>query len=170
MDISRNVFKCTPLRNVNFSIRFFFFFFFFPEQDGFLSPPCENEERGAKDQAEKESSCDKVDKPEKAQRKMLSRGEKLHLTRAKCKFSRLLFTVLKMKFSGGSLPFLSTSYVFQHLDSHVWSWAALCSFRANAVVNISASVDLFISKIAQGISQISLNEMQRKSMGKGRNN
>lgn len=36
----------------------------------------ENEERGAKDQAEEESSCDKVHKPEKAPRKMLSRGEK----------------------------------------------------------------------------------------------
>uniref|UniRef100_A0A3P9I8C5 R3H domain containing 1 n=1 Tax=Oryzias latipes TaxID=8090 RepID=A0A3P9I8C5_ORYLA len=33
----------------------------------------ENEERGAKDQAEEESSCDKVHKPEKAPRKMLSR-------------------------------------------------------------------------------------------------
>ncbi|XP_061571452.1 R3H domain-containing protein 1-like isoform X3 [Cololabis saira] len=42
-------------------------------QDGFLPPALENEERGAKDQAEKESSCDKVDKPEKAPRKMLSR-------------------------------------------------------------------------------------------------
>ncbi|XP_015234024.1 PREDICTED: R3H domain-containing protein 1-like isoform X2 [Cyprinodon variegatus] len=48
----------------------------FPEpsaarQDGL--PPCENEERGAKDQAEKEGGCDKVDKPEKVPRKMLSR-------------------------------------------------------------------------------------------------
>uniref|UniRef100_A0A3B5MIB1 R3H domain containing 1 n=1 Tax=Xiphophorus couchianus TaxID=32473 RepID=A0A3B5MIB1_9TELE len=43
-------------------------------QDGFLPPPAfENEERGAKDQAEKEGGCDKVDKPEKAPRKMLSR-------------------------------------------------------------------------------------------------
>ncbi|KAM4710770.1 R3H domain-containing protein 1 isoform 5-T6 [Anableps anableps] len=42
-------------------------------QDGFLPPPFENEERGVKDQAEKESGCDKVDKPEKAPRKMLSR-------------------------------------------------------------------------------------------------
>uniref|UniRef100_A0A1A8JN06 R3H domain containing 1 n=1 Tax=Nothobranchius kuhntae TaxID=321403 RepID=A0A1A8JN06_NOTKU len=42
-------------------------------QDGFLQPPTENEERGAKDQAEKEGGCDKVDKPEKAPRKMLSR-------------------------------------------------------------------------------------------------
>ncbi|XP_072226993.1 R3H domain-containing protein 1 isoform X3 [Leuresthes tenuis] len=42
-------------------------------QDGFLPPPFENEERGARDQTEKEGSCDKVDKPEKAQRKMLSR-------------------------------------------------------------------------------------------------
>ncbi|KAK5600338.1 hypothetical protein CRENBAI_026815 [Crenichthys baileyi] len=42
-------------------------------QDGFLPPPFENEERGAKDQAEKEGGGDKVDKPEKAPRKMLSR-------------------------------------------------------------------------------------------------
>uniref|UniRef100_A0A3B3VRZ5 R3H domain containing 1 n=1 Tax=Poecilia latipinna TaxID=48699 RepID=A0A3B3VRZ5_9TELE len=43
-------------------------------QDGLLPPPAfENEERGAKDQAEKEGGCDKVDKPEKAPRKMLSR-------------------------------------------------------------------------------------------------
>uniref|UniRef100_A0A3P9NQT0 R3H domain containing 1 n=1 Tax=Poecilia reticulata TaxID=8081 RepID=A0A3P9NQT0_POERE len=43
-------------------------------QDGLLPPPAfENEERGAKDQAEKEAGCDKVDKPEKAPRKMLSR-------------------------------------------------------------------------------------------------
>lgn len=49
---------------------------FLPEQDGFLPPPAfENEERGAKDQAEKEGGCDKVDKPEKAPRKMLSRGK-----------------------------------------------------------------------------------------------
>uniref|UniRef100_A0A3P9NQY9 R3H domain containing 1 n=1 Tax=Poecilia reticulata TaxID=8081 RepID=A0A3P9NQY9_POERE len=47
---------------------------FFPQQDGLLPPPAfENEERGAKDQAEKEAGCDKVDKPEKAPRKMLSR-------------------------------------------------------------------------------------------------
>ncbi|XP_016529327.1 R3H domain-containing protein 1-like isoform X7 [Poecilia formosa] len=45
-----------------------------PQQDGLLPPPAfENEERGAKDQAEKEGGCDKVDKPEKAPRKMLSR-------------------------------------------------------------------------------------------------
>ncbi|XP_017166087.1 R3H domain-containing protein 1-like isoform X8 [Poecilia reticulata] len=45
-----------------------------PQQDGLLPPPAfENEERGAKDQAEKEAGCDKVDKPEKAPRKMLSR-------------------------------------------------------------------------------------------------
>lgn len=49
---------------------------FIPGQDGYLPPPFENEERGAKDQAEKEGGCDKVDKPEKAPRKMLSRGEK----------------------------------------------------------------------------------------------
>ncbi|XP_024150293.1 R3H domain-containing protein 1 isoform X3 [Oryzias melastigma] len=42
-------------------------------QDGLLPLPFEDEERGAKDQAEKESSCDKVHKPEKAPRKMLSR-------------------------------------------------------------------------------------------------
>ncbi|MEQ2276837.1 R3H domain-containing protein 1 [Xenotaenia resolanae] len=42
-------------------------------QDGFLSPPFDNEERGTKDQAEKEGGSDKVDKPEKAPRKMLSR-------------------------------------------------------------------------------------------------
>ncbi|XP_037552496.1 R3H domain-containing protein 1 isoform X2 [Nematolebias whitei] len=42
-------------------------------QDGFLPPPFDNEERGTKDQAEKEGRCDKVDKPEKAPRKMLSR-------------------------------------------------------------------------------------------------
>uniref|UniRef100_M4A0D5 R3H domain containing 1 n=1 Tax=Xiphophorus maculatus TaxID=8083 RepID=M4A0D5_XIPMA len=43
-------------------------------QDGFLPPPAfENEERGAKDQAEKEGGCDKMDKSEKAPRKMLSR-------------------------------------------------------------------------------------------------
>ncbi|XP_013866130.1 R3H domain-containing protein 1 [Austrofundulus limnaeus] len=42
-------------------------------QDGFLPPSFENEERGAKDQAEKEGGCDKVEKPEKAPRKMLSR-------------------------------------------------------------------------------------------------
>ncbi|MEQ2248934.1 R3H domain-containing protein 1 [Ilyodon furcidens] len=43
------------------------------KQDGFLSPPFDNEERGTKDQAEKEGGGDKVDKPEKAPRKMLSR-------------------------------------------------------------------------------------------------
>ncbi|KAM9766931.1 R3H domain-containing protein 1-like isoform 3-T5 [Menidia menidia] len=42
-------------------------------KDGFLPPAFENEERGAKDQAEKEGGCDKVDKPDKAPRKMLSR-------------------------------------------------------------------------------------------------
>ncbi|XP_069022512.1 LOW QUALITY PROTEIN: R3H domain-containing protein 1-like [Embiotoca jacksoni] len=50
----------------------------FPEpsaapQDGFLPQPFEKEERGAQDQSEKEDGCDKVDKPEKTQRKMLSR-------------------------------------------------------------------------------------------------
>ncbi|XP_023136399.2 R3H domain-containing protein 1-like isoform X3 [Amphiprion ocellaris] len=42
-------------------------------KDGFLLQPFEKEERGAQDQAEKEDSCDKVDKPEKTMRKMLSR-------------------------------------------------------------------------------------------------
>ncbi|XP_068447119.1 R3H domain-containing protein 1-like isoform X2 [Clinocottus analis] len=42
-------------------------------QDGFLLQPFEKEERAAQDQAEKEDSCDKADKPEKTQRKMLSR-------------------------------------------------------------------------------------------------
>ncbi|XP_035533494.1 R3H domain-containing protein 1 [Morone saxatilis] len=42
-------------------------------QDGFLLQPFEKEDRAAQDQAEKEDSCDKVDKPEKTQRKMLSR-------------------------------------------------------------------------------------------------
>ncbi|XP_071320049.1 R3H domain-containing protein 1 isoform X6 [Trachinotus anak] len=42
-------------------------------QDGFLLQPFEKEERAAQDQAEKEDSCDKVDKPEKTQRKRLSR-------------------------------------------------------------------------------------------------
>ncbi|XP_047433027.1 R3H domain-containing protein 1 isoform X3 [Mugil cephalus] len=41
-------------------------------QDGFLLQPFEKEERAAQDQAEKEDSC-KVEKPEKAPRKMLSR-------------------------------------------------------------------------------------------------
>ncbi|XP_045910706.1 R3H domain-containing protein 1 isoform X4 [Micropterus dolomieu] len=50
----------------------------FPEpsaapQDGFLLQPFEKEERATQDQAEKEDSCDKVDKPEKTPRKMLSR-------------------------------------------------------------------------------------------------
>ncbi|XP_056226779.1 R3H domain-containing protein 1 isoform X3 [Seriola aureovittata] len=42
-------------------------------KDGFLVQPFEKEERAAQDQAEKEESCDKVDKPEKTQRKRLSR-------------------------------------------------------------------------------------------------
>nr|XP_020447894.1 R3H domain-containing protein 1-like isoform X3 [Monopterus albus] len=42
-------------------------------QDGFLLQPLEKEEPAAQDQAEKEDSCDKVEKPEKTQRKMLSR-------------------------------------------------------------------------------------------------
>ncbi|TMS11840.1 R3H domain-containing protein 1 [Larimichthys crocea] len=42
-------------------------------QDGFLLQPFEKEERSTQDQAEKEDSCDKVDKPEKTTRKMLSR-------------------------------------------------------------------------------------------------
>ncbi|KAM7375183.1 hypothetical protein PAMA_014326 [Pampus argenteus] len=42
-------------------------------QDGFLLQPFEKEERATQDQAEKEESCDKVDKPEKTQKKMLSR-------------------------------------------------------------------------------------------------
>ncbi|XP_059184296.1 R3H domain-containing protein 1-like [Centropristis striata] len=42
-------------------------------QDGFLLQPFEKEDRASQDQAEKEESCDKVDKPEKTQRKMLSR-------------------------------------------------------------------------------------------------
>ncbi|XP_029929544.1 R3H domain-containing protein 1-like isoform X2 [Myripristis murdjan] len=42
-------------------------------QDGFLLQPFEKEERSAQDQGEKEDSCDKADKPEKTQRKMLSR-------------------------------------------------------------------------------------------------
>uniref|UniRef100_A0A3P9LC54 R3H domain containing 1 n=1 Tax=Oryzias latipes TaxID=8090 RepID=A0A3P9LC54_ORYLA len=45
----------------------------FPETPAALQKTFENEERGAKDQAEEESSCDKVHKPEKAPRKMLSR-------------------------------------------------------------------------------------------------
>ncbi|XP_056286895.1 R3H domain-containing protein 1 isoform X3 [Pseudoliparis swirei] len=40
-------------------------------QDGFL--PSGKEERAAQDQVEKEDGCDKADKPEKTQRKMLSR-------------------------------------------------------------------------------------------------
>ncbi|XP_041822170.1 R3H domain-containing protein 1 isoform X2 [Chelmon rostratus] len=42
-------------------------------QDGFLLQPFEKEDRATQDQAEKEDRCDKVDKPEKTQRKMLSR-------------------------------------------------------------------------------------------------
>ncbi|XP_034464130.1 R3H domain-containing protein 1 isoform X3 [Hippoglossus hippoglossus] len=42
-------------------------------QDGFLLQPFEKEERGTQDQAEKEDVSDKVDKPEKTQRKRLSR-------------------------------------------------------------------------------------------------
>ncbi|XP_041834425.1 R3H domain-containing protein 1 isoform X3 [Melanotaenia boesemani] len=42
-------------------------------KDGFPPPPFENEERGAKDQAEKEGGSAKLDKPEKAPKKMLSR-------------------------------------------------------------------------------------------------
>ncbi|XP_024865834.2 R3H domain-containing protein 1 [Kryptolebias marmoratus] len=42
-------------------------------QDGFLPPALDGEERGAKDQAEKEGGCDKADRPDKAPRKTLSR-------------------------------------------------------------------------------------------------
>ncbi|XP_037617571.1 R3H domain-containing protein 1-like isoform X2 [Sebastes umbrosus] len=42
-------------------------------QDGFLLQPFEKEDRATQDQAEKEDGCDKADKPEKTQRKMLSR-------------------------------------------------------------------------------------------------
>ncbi|XP_049918988.1 R3H domain-containing protein 1-like isoform X3 [Epinephelus moara] len=42
-------------------------------KDGFLLQPFEKEERATQDQAEKEESCDKVDKPEKTPKKMLSR-------------------------------------------------------------------------------------------------
>ncbi|XP_032362668.1 R3H domain-containing protein 1 isoform X3 [Etheostoma spectabile] len=42
-------------------------------QDGFLLQPFEKEDRATQDQAEKEDCCDKVDKPEKTPRKMLSR-------------------------------------------------------------------------------------------------
>ncbi|XP_034096488.1 LOW QUALITY PROTEIN: R3H domain-containing protein 1-like [Gymnodraco acuticeps] len=42
-------------------------------QDEFLLQPLEKEDRASQDQAEKEDGCDKVDKPEKTQRKMLSR-------------------------------------------------------------------------------------------------
>lgn len=42
-------------------------------QDGFLLHPFEKEEKATKDQAEKDDSCNKVEKPEKTQRKMLSR-------------------------------------------------------------------------------------------------
>ncbi|CAI5637924.1 unnamed protein product [Oreochromis niloticus] len=42
-------------------------------QDGFLLQPFEKEERAAQVQAEKEESYDKADKPEKTQKKMLSR-------------------------------------------------------------------------------------------------
>lgn len=44
-------------------------------QDGFLLQPFEKDDRGAQDQAEKEDGCDKLEKPEKMPRKMLSRGE-----------------------------------------------------------------------------------------------
>ncbi|KAM8903542.1 R3H domain-containing protein 1 isoform 4-T9 [Spinachia spinachia] len=42
-------------------------------QDGFLLQPFEKNELAAQEHAEKEDSCDKADKPEKTQRKMLSR-------------------------------------------------------------------------------------------------
>ncbi|XP_029300441.1 LOW QUALITY PROTEIN: R3H domain-containing protein 1 [Cottoperca gobio] len=42
-------------------------------QDGFPFQSFEKEDRATQDQAEKEDSCDKLDKPEKTQRKMLSR-------------------------------------------------------------------------------------------------
>uniref|UniRef100_UPI0037E8D93B R3H domain-containing protein 1 isoform X2 n=1 Tax=Semicossyphus pulcher TaxID=241346 RepID=UPI0037E8D93B len=42
-------------------------------QDGFPHKPFEKEDRAAQDQAEKEESCNKAEKPEKTQRKMLSR-------------------------------------------------------------------------------------------------
>ncbi|XP_026157044.1 R3H domain-containing protein 1 isoform X3 [Mastacembelus armatus] len=42
-------------------------------QDGFHLQPFEKEEQTTQDQTEKEDICDKVDKPEKTQRKMLSR-------------------------------------------------------------------------------------------------
>ncbi|XP_076008524.1 R3H domain-containing protein 1-like isoform X2 [Genypterus blacodes] len=44
-----------------------------PPQDGFLLQPFEKDERSTPVQAEKEDGCDKADKPEKTQRKMLSR-------------------------------------------------------------------------------------------------
>ncbi|CAJ1087042.1 Hypothetical predicted protein [Xyrichtys novacula] len=42
-------------------------------QDGFLLKPFEKEDRAAQEQCEKEESCNKVDKPEKTLKKMLSR-------------------------------------------------------------------------------------------------
>ncbi|XP_010769059.1 R3H domain-containing protein 1-like [Notothenia coriiceps] len=42
-------------------------------QGEFLLQPFEKEDRASQDQAEKEDGCDKVEKPEKTQRKMLSR-------------------------------------------------------------------------------------------------
>ncbi|KAJ4924044.1 hypothetical protein JOQ06_000286 [Pogonophryne albipinna] len=42
-------------------------------QDEFLLQPLEKEDGASQDQAEKEDGCDKVEKPEKTQRKMLSR-------------------------------------------------------------------------------------------------
>ncbi|XP_074520701.1 R3H domain-containing protein 1-like isoform X3 [Halichoeres trimaculatus] len=42
-------------------------------KDGFLHKPFEKEDRAAQEQSEKEESCNKVDKPEKTLRKMLSR-------------------------------------------------------------------------------------------------
>lgn len=51
-------------------------------QDGFLLQPFEKEDRAAPDQAEKNDSCNKVDKPEKTPKKMLSRGEECYSTRS----------------------------------------------------------------------------------------
>ena len=60
------------------SVSFYVFFFFL--QDGFLLQPFEKEDRAAPDQAEKDDSCNKVDKPEKTPKKMLSRGEECYST------------------------------------------------------------------------------------------
>ena len=94
-------------------------------QDGFLLQPFEKEDRAAPDQAEKDDSCNKVDKPEKTPKKMLSRGEECYST---CS-GVLVLDLLQIDFF-----FFPSLYYLDNLPSLPFLFTCSSSLKGRCVV------------------------------------